>query len=294
MKFLQPTTEKGYFSGYYCKHQGQNGTIAFIPAVHRNGDGVSSASIQVITENFSHTFELPVHECIISPHSFFMKIGENIFCKHGIAIKLESDVLSISGALRYGAFTPLPYPIMGPFEVLAHMQCKHSVVSMHHSLHGSLRVNSRKMNFTGGCGYIESDAGTSFPIAYTWTQCTSVLGEPVSVMLAVADVPVIGTSFTGCIASVLYQGELIRLASYLGARVILWQEGEIEIRQGAYTLSARRLFGEAPQPLNAPVQGEMKRTVHESCACTVHYRFERAGEPLFFFTGDAASFEEFF
>lgn len=69
-------------------------------------------------------------------------------------------------------FTPLRSDIMGPFRFLPGMECSHGVISMGHSLEGKLDLNGKRIDFSGGTGYVETDRGRSFPSAYLWTQCT--------------------------------------------------------------------------------------------------------------------------
>ena len=47
-------------------------------------------------------------------------------------------------------------------------------------------------------GYMEGDRGHSFPRGYTWIQSTD-FGCAASVMLALAEIPLAGLRFTGCI-----------------------------------------------------------------------------------------------
>ena len=67
--------------------------------------------------------------------------------------------------------------IMGSFRFFAGMQCAHGVVSMEHSLSGTLELNGRQLEFSDRTGYIETDRGRSFPSEYLWTQCTWKGGE---------------------------------------------------------------------------------------------------------------------
>ena len=46
-----------------------------------------------------------------------------------------------------------------------------------------------------------------------------------------------------------------------------------------------------PQPLSAPADGAMVRTIHESAACRAAYRFTKDGKTLLAFETDKASFE---
>ena len=109
-------------------------------------------------------------------------------------------------------------------------------------------------------------------------------------MLSVADVPIAGLDFRGVISVVLWKGRQYRLATYVGAKAVWTQGGKIRIVQGNMELEAW-LPEEIKSPLKAPVNGEMKRMIHESAACRVRYRFRKAGRTFFSFTTDQASVE---
>ena len=44
-----PGRRGAYFEGWYLKHQGPEGELALIPAIHQRRGGERSATIQVIT-----------------------------------------------------------------------------------------------------------------------------------------------------------------------------------------------------------------------------------------------------
>ena len=46
------------------------------------------------------------------------------------------------------------------------LQCSNGVISMGHSLKGTLELNGRSLDFSNEIGYIETDQGRSFPSAY--------------------------------------------------------------------------------------------------------------------------------
>ena len=52
---------------------------------------------------------------------------------------------------------------MGPFSYLSFMECYHGILSMKHSLEGTLSWNGQLIDFTNGIGYLEKDWGSSFP-----------------------------------------------------------------------------------------------------------------------------------
>ena len=179
---------------------------------------------------------------------------------------------------------------MGPFRIFAGMQCSHGVASMRHFLEGSLCLNGEIIDFSDGVGYIETDRGRSFPDVYLWTQCVWGGPEDGSVMLAAASVPLPVGSFTGCICAIFHRGREYRLATYLGARLEKWSSSEAVVRQGKYRFSAALLDGQS-QPLLAPAEGGMGRTVRESLCAAVRYCFWSGKELLFQHTDQCASFE---
>ena len=70
----------------------------------------------------------------------------------------------------------------------------------------------------------------------------------------------------------------------------VWSSSGAVIRQGKYRLEAE-LLNERRQPLRAPVEGRMERTIHESLCAKVRYRFWSGNDLLFHHTDPNASFE---
>ena len=280
-----------YFEGWYLKHQTREGAaLALIPAVHTGGAGQRGASLQVVSEGRTWWLEYPAEAFRASRGTFQIRMGENFFSDREVRLNVEREGLSLHGVLSCGPFTPLKSDIMGPFRFLPGMECSHGVVSMGHSLEGSVELNGAVMDFSGGRGYVETDRGRSFPRAYLWTQC--VWREPRwgGVMLSVATIPLPAGSFTGCICAVLLEGREYRLATYRGARVEGWSGAGGVIRQGKYRLSAELLEGRGA-PLRAPVAGSMGRTIRESLCARMRYRFWEGERLLLERTDPFASFE---
>ena len=278
-----------YFEGWYLKHQTRDGAaLALIPAYHIDHAGRRSASLQVLAGGQSWWLTYP--ELRAFEHMFCVQMGENLFTDRKLYLSIEEDGISIHGTVGCGPFTPLKSDIMGPFRFVPGMECAHGVISMGHPMEGSLVLNGKTLDFSGGVGYIETDRGRSFPSDYLWTQCVWQGNRPGSVILSIAAIPMAGFRFTGCICAVCYGGKEYRLATYRGARVEQWSGSGAAIRQGKYRLTAELLEGEGC-PLRAPAEGVMSRTVHESLCSTVRYRFW-AGEALLLDrTGSCAGFE---
>lgn len=280
-----------YFEGWYLKYQAREGAaLALIPALHIDGEGRRSASLQVLTDRGSWWLEYPGTEFQASEKQFQVRVGQNIFNDTGAWLHIQREGLSLHGVLRSGPFTPLRSDIMGPFRFLPGMECAHGVLSMGHPLEGTLMLNGECLDFSGGTGYVETDRGRSFPSAYLWAQCAWGGPADSGLMLAVASVPFAAGRFTGCICAVRHEGREYRLATYRGARVERWSAAGAVVRQGKYRLSVELPEGRG-HPLRAPAEGVMGRTIHESLRASLRCRLW-AGETLLLdHTGPWASFE---
>ena len=109
-------------------------------------------------------------------------------------------------------------------------------------------------------------------------------------MLSVADIPLLGFHFTGIIGILFLNGKEYRIATYLGAGVKRIERNAVTVRQGHFELTAE-LLEENAQPLRAPENGSMCRTIHESASCKAYYRFSYQDEVLCEFSSDKAGFE---
>lgn len=272
-----------YFKGWYFKCAGDNQNVAFIPSFHCSGE--ESAFLQIITDD--SVFCLPFSKLKYHEEPLFIKIGNSIFSEKGVKLNINTDKLTVQGALRFDILSPIRYDIMGPFKYVPFMQCRHSVYSMSHRIDGKITINGKQYVFHNSAGYIEGDCGTSFPKRYIWTQCHFANG---SLMLSVADIPMLSACFTGIIGIVMLNGKEYRIATYLGAKLKHIGKNTVTVSQYGYELTAK-LIKKNAHPLSAPVNGKMSRTIHESASCTAYYRFSYKGIVLCEFTSDRASFE---
>jgi hypothetical protein len=274
----------GYFKGWYFKCSTQNKTIAFIPAYHHSNNK-KTASLQIITDD--KAINIPFDKLEYQENPLYIKIGNCVFSNKGIILDFIDNRLSLDGKLCFEKASPISYDIMGPFKYVPFMQCRHSVYSMCHKINGEIKVNDQLYKFENGIGYIEGDRGRSFPKKYIWTQCCF---NNNSLMLSVADIPFLGVRFTGIIGVVLLNGKEYRIATYLGARIKQVDKNTVTVKQGSFEFTAKLLRKNA-QPLAAPTNGDMCRTIHESASCEAYYRFSHKGKVLCEFTTDKASFE---
>ena len=276
-----------YFCGWYLKCQSNEHTLAVIPAFHKSNNK-KSCSIQIITDTKAWNVDFPFEYFSKQKGRFDISIKNNHFSSKGISLFINNPSLSVSGTLSFGEFTPIKYDIMGPFRYVPFMECRHSVVSMKHTVNGSININGKAYSFDNAAGYIESDRGYSFPKRYIWTQ--SIFGNG-SLMLSVADIPFGLFSFTGIIGIIHVNKKEYRFATYLGAKAVKIEKGEITIKQGDMMLSVN-LLKQNSQPLLAPVSGAMNRTIHESASCRVAYSFQKKDRTIIEFEVPNASFED--
>lgn len=254
----------GYFAGRYYKHQKNGKTICFIIGQADNGE-----FIQVITND-----KILQYDSLDSCHA---DTG-------GLSI----DLPDIQGAAVYGPLTPIRSDIMGPFRFLP-MQCRHEVISLRHSLTGGFYVGGQWIDLNGGIGYMEGDRGRSFPREYLWLHCND-FSENCSIMASVADIPLCGIHFTGCICVVFYRGKEYRLATYCGVRIVAANKKQLTLSQGPLRLEAE-MDASRSHPLRAPKSGRMTETIHESNCTCAHFRFWSGGELLFDLKSENCSFE---
>lgn len=279
--------KRSYFEGWYLKQTGQDGTIAFIPAFHADRKGRKWASLQIVTEESSMNKNFSIDLFHASQNRFLVQIDQCRFSKSGCKLEVKSPEITATGILNYEQVRKPKYNIMGPFSLVPFLECRHSVISMHHAVSGQIEINGKRYHFRDGLGYIEGDRGRSFPGNYCWTQCYWKEG---SIMLSVADIPFMGQSFLGCVGFLYLNGKEHRLATYLGVKVKKVSKEEIVVEQGGLSLEVR-LIRENPHPLKAPRQGSMDRQIHESPACTVFYRVCQGGTEIFSHYSENAGFE---
>ena len=163
-------SKHSYFCGWYFRCQSDKQTLAIIPSVHKTKDS-AFCTIQVITDTHAFHVQFPFDD--LGEDDDQIRISNNRFGKSGFSLDIHTSEFHVAGSVHFGAFTPIKYDIMGPFQYIPFMQCRHSVYSMHHRVDGEIQVNGAPYVFENAVGYVEGDRGCSFPKEYAWTQCSS-------------------------------------------------------------------------------------------------------------------------
>jgi tocopherol cyclase len=296
--------KRNYFEGWYLKHVSDDHQLVFslIPGIAFDPKGKSHSFIQLIDGQTAqtHYLEYPTADFEFDKYRFSGRIGTNRFGEEGIAVDLREKGIDFAADLSYSKLHKLKSTyarpgIMGWYGWIPVMECYHGLVSKFHYVSGEVNWNGESHSFNRGTGYIEKDWGKSFPSSWVWVQSNNFGTTETSFMLSIANIPWLGTHFTGFLCSFLFAGEIYVFATYTGANMRTKQlNGQelhivLEDKQHRITLHAS---GAKAGILKAPSQGHMVREIAESIQGEIAVVFEtRTGETLFTGTGTQAGIE---
>lgn len=269
-----------YFEGWYYKQVTADGkkTLSIIFGISTDSEN-PHAFIQIIENIYkkTHYLSYPLSSMEIKDSPFCVRIKENYFYEDRMILHIEDENIFLRGELLYSSLTPLPTnryrpTIMGPFSYIKGMECNHGIVSLYHKVEGTIVYQKRKIDFTGGTGYIEKDYGTSFPKNYTWISSTHPENPPGTFFFSVAHIPFLHTSFMGIIGVLYSPKETYYFASYYGAHIKYFRKKEngldIKLKQGFYTLYIKVIYKQ-DKVLVAPMKGRMEKKIRESLDATI-------------------------
>ena len=276
----------GKFEGFYVRTTDTDNSVAVIFGRNK-ARGARSSFIQVITAEKTYNAVFDYADWAVTKKPFSVSIGGNRASVDGLVLDFAVDEVNIKAELSFGAFTPIKGDAMGFFRFFPFMECKHCVVSMAHSVSGRVSIDEKTIDFDGANGYIEGDRGKSFPRKYFWSQ-----SDQPNVMVSAARIPYLGVRFVGTICIVRHEGREYRLATYRGARVKVFDEDRLVVKQGKKLLEVTVPDVELNRrDLFAPDRGKMNRIIRETVTTTVRYKFSIKGVVVFDVTSDVAAYE---
>jgi tocopherol cyclase len=271
---------RNYFEGWYYKivNPDGSGIFAIIPGIAMDGNGNRHAFVQVL-DGSNHTsgyHRFEPEAFIATPGKLEIMIGENYFSDSMFKINLPQ----IRGEVVFSNTVKWPKSwyspgIMGPFSFVPFMECYHGIVSMDHTLNGSIETAQGRIDFSGGRGYIEKDWGRSFPNAYVWMQSNHFSIPGISFKASVARIPWIGSSFTGFIAGLWLNNQLIRFTTYNRSKL---NRLSINFNQVIIVLENRQFLLEITAQRNkvaalaSPIKGFMDGRIEESMSSVINIR----------------------
>ncbi|MDO8914504.1 MAG: tocopherol cyclase family protein [Coriobacteriia bacterium] len=271
-----------YFEGWYLKLVDADGQhpLALIPGVSFSADGSTrQAFVQLVRPGGTgRYFAYPADAFTFTKDRFRIAVGDSRFAEDGLDVDLRDEHGGVSGSVRFGPWSPWPVRplspgVMGWYRFVPGMECYHGVLSMDHSLSGTLVVDGEVLSFDGGRGYVEKDWGASFPSSWIWAQSNRFARPGVSVSASIARVPWMNASFTGSIAGLLLDGELHRFTTYTGAKLACLKtrpgEADVVLRDARAELELH-IQGAAVSALRAPTLGSMEARADEALDANIH------------------------
>lgn len=298
-----------YFEGWYFKQSSSdlNHIVSIIPGISK-GSKDSHAFIQVIILDKlasnkilqTHYHKFSINDFKYSDEPFCLMIGNNTFSNERIKLDLKNEQFSIRGSIYFCEFTTIKRNIFAPnimgfFAYFKFMECYHDIISMNHHLNGTLKVNNINIDFNSGKGYIEKDWGTSFPKKYIWLQSNHFVGTDTSIMLSIAHIPFLKTSFQGFICCLTFNKREYRFTTYNKSKIAkiscLGNQTEIIIVNGKYELIIKAEITQLSGELKAPDNGSMENMIKEGLTGTAYIKFKKNSKILFEGKGSPCAIE---
>lgn len=262
--FHEQEQNTSYFEGWYYRVACNKVSFAIILGLQQNNHE-QTAFIQIVDtkRQTSSYITFSMDQVHLAYYPFTLKLGKNIFTKHYLHIDEEGFFCD----LQASGFTPLKTSvymptIMGPFAYLHQMECIHSIISMHHTIQGIVKIQNTGYQVQG-IGYMEKDRGHSFPSSYIWFQSNTCKERQASFFFSIAAIPIKKLSFIGCIGVLIINGKEFRFATYLGCKSKKMKHNIYRLKQYPYTLYVK-IISKNTYPLKAPYKGDMHIHVQES------------------------------
>jgi len=307
MPFQGNLSKKHYFEGWYLKHVSKNRSrvLSFIPGVSLTPED-RHCFIQIIDGISGKTWYVryPLETFGWSTDEFSVQVGGSVFSVNGCSVNIDEKDLNISGSLDYSETESYPrtagHPgIMGWFSFIPGLECRHDVLSMNHTIQGTLQMNGELLDFTSGSGYIEKDWGRNFPSTYIWIQCNDFDEPGVSFMLAVARVPLIpggGAGILGFLGFLQVRGKVRTFGTWNRWKLVRCRfpgdgRGTVELSDGHDSIVCRVESSHAGV-LKAPEKGAMSLAVKESVNAFVFIEVETAEGETCSLKGQPGGFEQ--
>lgn len=296
-----------FFEGWYYKLIGPGGQerLAVIPGVALGSEpGESHAFIQVMdaVRRRSDYWTFPLDACAFNPDHFGFRIGGHEFQADSLALAGSSDGDMPEGKIVLHGNAPWPVKVFGPgamghYAFAPRLECYHAVLSFRADLLGKMVYRGRKLEFSGGRGYLEKDWGESFPQSYLWLQTNHFARADASLMLSAAKIPWLGNWFAGFVAGFWLENRLYRFATYSGARItrfeICGNGCRLTLADGRHILQVDAQGAESGERLRSPQGGRMSGSIREtlSAVARVELLDVHSGRVRFSGEGQCGGFE---
>lgn len=310
IRFQGSLKKKNYFEGWYYKQVSRDGmeVISFIPGISLFDNDLHSfvqyifVSLDENNNKITKTGYLryPLEAFKVTNNPFSVQVGENSFSETMISVKLLDAKVDIQGTLELGDFTHIKKSvlmpnIMGFFAYIPKMECYHGVISMNHSISGTLKINDREIDFNKGNGYIEKDWGTSFPKEYIWIQCNKFKNKTISIFASIANIPFMKMAFRGFICNLTIDGKEYRFATYNRSKLKIEKVTNrnviLSLENSEAIVNIEAILNK-PGKLIAPHKGRMQKVIKEElCGEVKIHLYDKQNKSVYNDIGSMAGIE---
>jgi hypothetical protein len=290
--------KKTFFEGWYYKlvTKDESQALAIIPGILEHPDPLKAKAFIICLEastKISYFVEFPPDLFSAKNNKFDIAIGGNRFQSDKIDISINRKDIKLFADLSFRHLKPWPVSLLSPgimgwYAWVPFMECFHGVLSMDHTINGTVIINGSEKDLDGGRGYIEKDWGTAFPEAWIWQQANHFSDDDISLTASIAIIPWIRKPFPGFIIGFLWEGRLFRFATYTGAKIVQLKLNENEVlwivEDKKYILEMLTTPGSFLS-LRAPTPNGMDRQIKESINSTIDvklYQKIKTGETLIY------------
>lgn len=288
---------KNYFEGWYFKlvDGKMKNAYAFIPGVFFSSVSEHDhAFIQVVdgtNKTYSYIRFSPA-EFSASKDDFAVDIAGNSFGRNGISFNLTGNDEVIKGSLQFTNHLAWPDTIFNPgsmgfYNYILKMQCYSQVCAMDFDLTGTLDINGRLVDFSGGKGYIEKNWGAAFPYSWVWIQCNHFPKKRASLSCSLAHIPFPVSSFKGFLVGLYLDESFYKFTTMNRSKVEVIQKGTdviVHLKNRNHSLVIEcETSSEDFILLNGPRGDQMVPLVQENLQGLVHVTLkENAGGRVIF------------
>ena len=277
-----------FFEGWYFKLISPDGAyrMSVIPGIYIGTQAQDSHSfVQLIDGENDNSYYIPfsIGDFRFIHGEMDISIVGNHFMQKGINLDLYFNDFSLVGELSFSGLNPWPVTplspgVMGWYAWVPGMECYHGIASMDHLITGELMINGKRVDFTGGRGYMEKDWGRAMPRSWVWMQSNHFNRVGTSLSISIADIPWGRHNFVGFLCGFLLDGHLHRFTTYTGAKISHLSVSENSIQFGLWDKTKRLMvtaYRAQGFKLQAPTTAQMDRRIMETLSATIDITFEK-------------------
>lgn len=221
--------DDNFFEGWYFKIVDKNNKykFAFIPGVAFDKKHNTSHSFIQIVDGYNVDYNylsFNANKFKFNNNNFKISVDNNTFSLKNIKLNLSylnksnNTYKSIKGNLDFVNTKKWDDNILNPgsmgfYNYFSFMECYSQVCLVNGGIKGSLLIDSKNIDFTGGSIYIEKNWGKSFPTSWIWIQSNNFKEKDVSVTCSLGKVPFLVTKFTGFLIGVTVKDKFYKFTT---------------------------------------------------------------------------------